>query len=191
MLFSDRLPKEEMLQSADRGALLEALLLDFAKAFPDLTFELRLDFAIVNAQAIPLKDNRIVAVYGGLGLHPKLGAEALTFILLHEAGHHLAKGCRSRLNPSLACECASDHWAITVGKDRLLLKSGRRLRLRAALEELDQIMGSGQRPKDRYIRSIKKRSTYSCWAQGWSSRRRALFKTAQPPSVQGFCITYV
>jgi hypothetical protein len=65
MLFCDRLPKEEMIESADRRALIEALLNDFRTAFPELHFELRLDFAIVNAQAIPLKDQRLVAIYGG------------------------------------------------------------------------------------------------------------------------------
>jgi hypothetical protein len=190
MLFSDRLSEREMLEakSADRQALLNTLLKDFRRAFPDLAFELRLDFSIINAQALSFGDNRTVAVYGGLALHPKLGAEALTFIILHEAGHHLAEGCRSRRAPSLACECASDRWAMTVGKDRLLQKSGRRLRLRAALKELDQIMSPRQPPKNRYS---KLSSTFGCWARGWSFRRRALLERAQPPAIEGHCITYV
>jgi hypothetical protein len=190
MLFSDRLSEQEVLEAktANSENLLETLLRDFRKAFPDLTFELQLDFAIINAQAIALGDKRIVAIYGGLALHPKLGAEALTFIILHEAGHHLAEGCRSKRDRSLACECASDHWAVTAGKDRLLQKSGRRLRLRAALAELDQIMSPRQPPKDRYI---KKASTSGCWAKGWSLRRRALFELTQPPAIEGCCITCV
>jgi hypothetical protein len=190
MLFSERLSEREMLEAkgANRQTLLDDLLNDFRKAFPDLIFELQLDFSIINAQAIALGDKRIVAIYGGLALHPKLGAEALTFIILHEAGHHLAEGCRSKRDRSLACECASDHWAVTVGKDRLLQKSGRRLRLRATLAELDQIMSPRQSPKERYI---KKASTSSCWAKGWSLRRRALFALAQPPTIEGHCITYV
>lgn len=191
MLFSDRLSMQEMMKGADRQALLEALLHDFRKAFPDLTFELRLEFPIVNAQAIALADKRIVAIYGGLGLHPKLGSDALTFIILHEAGHHLANGCRSSLNPALACECTSDHWAVTTGMTKLLQKSGRRLRLTVALGELDQVMGPRQPLKDRYTRSTERISTYNCWARGWSSRSRALCKRAQPPVVQGSCITYV
>jgi len=196
MLFSDRLSEQEMLEAkgANRQALLDILLNDFRNAFPDLTFELRLDFSIINAQAIALRDRRVVAIYGGLALHPKLGAEALTFIILHEAGHHLARGCRSRRDRSLACECASDYWAVTVGTDTLLEKSGRRLRLRAALEELDRIMSPRQSPKDRYIKKDRcaKRTTASgCWARGWSLRSRALFERARPSMIEAFCITYI
>src|SRR5262249_44089527 len=151
MLFSDRLSEQEMLEAkgANRQDLLDILLNDFRKAFPDLLFGLQLDFPIINAQPILLGIKRVVTMYEALALPPKLGAEALTVIILHEAGHHLAKGCRSRLDRSLACECASDHWAVTTGTDTLLQKSGRRLGLRAALEELDPIMSSRQPPKDR------------------------------------------
>lgn len=187
MLFSDRLSTQEMLKSADRQALLNSLLRDFRKAFPNLTFELRLNFSIINAQAFTLEGKRIVAIYGGLGLHPMLGTEALTFIVLHEAGHHLAKGCRSTRDPSLACECASDHWAVTAGRDKLLQKSGRCLRVRSALKELDRIMPR-QSPKGRYI---NRSSTFGCWAGGWPLRNRALFDRAQPPIIEDHCVTYV
>ena len=52
MLFCDRLSERELLEAkaADREGMLEMLLNDFRKAFPDLTFELQLDFTIVNAQ---------------------------------------------------------------------------------------------------------------------------------------------
>jgi len=85
MLFSDRLSEQEMLEAkgARRQDLLDILLNDFRKAFPDLEFEPQLDFSIINAQAFTLGDKRIVAIFGGLALHPKLGAEALTFITLH------------------------------------------------------------------------------------------------------------
>ena len=175
-------------KDANRQTLLDNLLSDFRKAFPDLIFELQVNFSMINAQAFVLGDKRVVALYGGLALHPKLGAESLTFIILHEAGHHLAKGCRSRRDRSLACECASDHWAITVGTDTLLEKSDRRLRLRAAVDELDQIMSPRQAPKDRYT---KKASTSGCWAKGWSLRRRALFAGAQPPMIKEHCISNV
>jgi len=190
MLFSDRLSEQEMLEAkgANRQVLLDILLSDFRTAFPDLTFELQLDFSIINAQAFALGDKRVVALYGGLALHPKLGAESLTFIILHEAGHHLAKGCRSKRDPSLACECASDYWAITAGADKLLQKSGRHLRLRAALEELDQIIGPRQPRKARYS---KRASTGGCWAERWTLRNRALFERTRPPTIEGRCITYV
>src|SRR6476646_5481077 len=122
MLFSDRLSEQEYREakSADREMLLDVLLVDFRKAFPDLTFELQSNFLIINAQAHALEAKRIVTIYGGLAFHPKLGAQSLTLIILHEVGHHLASGCRSRRDPSLACECAADNWAATAGADTLL-----------------------------------------------------------------------
>lgn len=190
MLFCDRLSEQEVTEAkaANREKLLETLLDDFRKAFPDLTFELQLDFTIINAQALKLQDRLIVMIYGGLALHPKLGAESLTFIILHEAGHHLARGCRSRRDPSLACECASDYWAVTVGTDTLLQKSGRRLQIRVALSELNEIMSPRQPSKDRYT---KRTSNPGCWAGGWPLRSHALFERARPPMIEGFCITHI
>jgi hypothetical protein len=190
MLFCDRLSEQEVLEAkaANREGALEILLNDFRKAFPDLTFELQLDFTIINAQAMKLQDKPVVTIYGGLALHPRLGAESLTFILLHEVGHHLAEGCRSGRDPSLACECASDYWAVTVGTDTLLQKSGRHLRMRVALDELNQIMNPRQPSKGRYTRRT---STSGCWARGWSLRSRALLKQARPPMIVGSCVTYI
>jgi hypothetical protein len=190
MLFCDRLSEQEVLEAkaANRESLLETLLGDFRKAFPDLTFELQLDFTIVNAQAMKLQDKPTVTVYGGLALHPRLGAESLTFILLHEVGHHLAEGCRSGRDPSLACECASDHWAATVGTDILLQKSGRNLGMRAAVAELDQVMSPRQPSKGGYS---NRTSISDCWARGWLLRRRALLARTQSPAIAGCCITYV
>lgn len=190
MLFCDHLSEQEVLEAkaANRERILEMLLNDFRKAFPDLTFELQLDFTIINAQAMKLKDKPSVTMYGGLALHPRLGAESLTFILLHEVGHHLAEGCRSGRDPSLACECASDYWAVTVGRDKLLQKSGRHLRMRVALEELNQVMSPRQPSKGRYNKSISKSG---CWTRGWPSRRRALLKQARSPMIVGSCVTYI
>jgi hypothetical protein len=190
MLFCDRLSEYEMLEAkwANRENLLEGLLSDFRKAFPDLTFELQLDFPIINAQAFGLKDKRIVTIYGGLALHPKLGAESLTFIILHEAGHHLSQGCRLKRDPSLACECSADHWAATIGTDSFRLRSGRSLQMLVAIEELDQVMNPRQPSKGRYI---KEKSTSGCWAGGWPSRKRALLARARSPMVAGCCIAYI
>ena len=190
MLFCDRLCERELLEAkaANRESMLEMLLNDFRKAFPDLTFELQLDFTIINAQAMTLQNRPTVTIYGGLALHPRLGAESLTFILLHEVGHHLAEGCRSGRDPSLACECASDHWAVTVGTDKLLQKSGRHLRMRVALEELNQVMSPRQPSNGRYNKSTSKSG---CWARGWPSRRRALLAQARSPMITGSCVTYI
>jgi hypothetical protein len=190
MLFCDRLSQEQLFEAkaSDRENLLERLLEDFRKAFPELTFELQLDFRIINAQALKLEDRCIVSIYGGLALHPRLGANSLAFILLHEVGHHLAQGCRSRRDPSLACECAADHWAVTVGTDRLLQRSGRHLQMRVALQELNHIMSPRQPSQAKYTASG---STSGCWAQRWSSRHRALVQRARPPTISGSCISYI
>jgi hypothetical protein len=73
----------------------------------------------VNAQASILNDVRSVNLFGGLAYHPKIGRDALVFILLHETGHHLSRGCRSPWMPQLACDCAADSWAVSEGRAEL------------------------------------------------------------------------
>jgi hypothetical protein len=189
MLFCDRLSEQEALEAraADRENLLEMLLSDFRQAFPDLKFELQLDFKIINALALTLQGGRIVTIYGGLALHPKLSADSLAFILLHETGHHLAKGCRLVRDPSLACECASDYWALTTGSDVLQQISGRRLDVKLALEELSPIMSTRQKLNKKYA---AKKLTSSCWAEAWTLRRSALLKRTGPPTTIGCCVRY-
>ena len=142
MLLNNLFSKEDALREnvLDRRALLNAIVADFRKTFPDLRFELRSEFRIINAQAITLGDERYVIVYGGLAYHPKLGSDSLTFVLLHETGHHLASGRRLPLYKSLACECASDYWAVSQGADMLKCNSGRDLNIGFAVEELSQIL---------------------------------------------------
>jgi hypothetical protein len=190
MLFCDRLSQQDVrtVKLTDRVELLEALLNDFRNTFPDLTFELQLDFLLVNAQALRLVNRRLVTIYGGLALHPRLGLDSLTFIVLHEVGHHLADGCRSRRDPLLACECAADHWAVTTGVTSLCLKTERRLQIHVAVEELDQVLGSGQLSKGGYIKSTKRPR---CWAGGWPSRRKAILKQVRSPREKGCCISYI
>ncbi|HEY5075700.1 MAG TPA: hypothetical protein VII34_13475 [Pyrinomonadaceae bacterium] len=190
MLFSDRLSEREALEAKEAGRerLLEILVSDFQKTFPDLTFRVLLDSSIINAIASRLHDKRNVTIYGGLALHPRLAADSLAFILLHETGHHLAEGCRLVRDRALACECAADYWAATVGRDKLLQKSGRDIRMRAALEELNQVMSPRQPSKGRYNKSISKSG---CWARGWPSRRRALLTQAQSPMIVGSCVTHI
>ncbi len=144
MLFGDFLPSVDEPDRA-RIALLDAILLDFRKAFPELNFELRLDRRVVNAQAILLDEMRCVLIYGGLALHPNLAENSLTFVFLHEVGHHLALGPRLRFNPTLACDCVADSWAAQEGLGILHRKSGRRLKLREALDELVSLSSSGDR----------------------------------------------
>jgi hypothetical protein len=143
MLFSDFMSRE-IQPKAERLALLDTMLADFQRAFPSLHFELRLDRKVINAQAILLDGKRCVLIYGGLALHPRLAENSLTFVFLHEAGHHLAVGPRLPFNLSLACDCVADHWAAGEGSEILHRMSGRRLQIGKALDELEYLMNAGQ-----------------------------------------------
>ena len=168
MLFSSFLPSVNEPDPL-RLALLDAILHDCKKAFPDLHFELRLDRKIINAQAILLEERRCALIDGGVGLHPTLGEHSLTFAFLHEAGHHPASGPRSPFNVTLKCDCAADRWATTEGADILHRMSGRRLQIAVALRELDCLM-----------RELGELSNYSderpstCWNGQWSQRKQAI-----------------
>ena len=186
MFFCSRLPEEDAVRAREAGRekLLQLLISDMRCAFPDLTFELRLNFRIINAQALRLPGKRIVILYGGLALHPDLAANSLVLILLHEAGHLSASGCRLSCDPSLACECAADHWAATSGAETLLQKSGRQLSLEAAVAELQRVIMPRQSVGEKYT---KKTAASVCWAADWELRSRALLKRSRPPSALRRC----
>ena len=190
MLFCDHLSHQEALEAkqANREGLLAGLLTDFRKTFPDLTFELQLDFSIINAQALRLANRQLVTIYGGLALHPRLGSDGLTLIVLHEVGHHLAEGCRSKRDPSLACECAADHWAVTTGMANLRMRTDRSLHMQVAVEELDAVVGPRQPTKGKYTKGNK---SSGCWAGGWPSRRSALLARDRSPQRAGCCISNI
>ena len=187
MLFSDRLSDRDILKARKEGreALLETILSDFQTAFPDIVFELKLDLSIINALAMNLHGERTVTVYGGLALHPRLGADLFAFILLHEIGHLRADGSRLVRDPALACECAADSWALTEGAALLKRRSGRCFDVETALSELSGIMGTGQKSRAKYSRK-----KIVCWAKSWDLRRRALRQRTQAPSSVGSCGTY-
>jgi hypothetical protein len=181
MLFSDFLPASERLDPR-RPKLLDAILVDFRKAFPNLHFELRLDRRVINAQAIMIEGKRCVLIYGGLGLNPKLGENSLTFVFLHEVGHHLAEGARLPFDLSLACDCVSDCWATREGADILHQKSGRQFQLEGAINELNSLMSSRQQPVFPYPED----AAIGCWNRQWYQRRNALRARRLLPS-DGVC----
>jgi hypothetical protein len=170
MLLGGLLSEEDPLRGnvPERRALVNAIVADFRKAFQDLRFDLRPEFRIVNAQAITLGDERCVIIYGGLAYHPKLRSDSLSFVLLHETGHHLASGRRLPFYKSMACECASDYWAATQGADMLKRSSGRDVNLGLAVEELGQIL---EIERQQPVGCVE-----SCWNQNWSLRRRAIIQ---------------
>lgn len=185
MLFDDLLPEMQLRQNANpcRRGMLDVVLADFQTTFVELTFELRLDFRIINAQAIRLGEKRCVLIYGGLALHPDLGEDALTFTVLHEVGHHLAEGSRSPYYKALACECASDVWAVTQGAALLQQRSGRRLNLLVAMDQLSRIIGLGNSSCAGYT---DQGSSVRCWNERWLLRKLVLLEL-EPAIVSGLC----
>lgn len=75
-----------------RAKEVSLVLSDFRASFPKIQYEIDAKSHTVNAQAFALGMMRIVRLYGGLALHPKVNDDALIFALLHETGHLLASG---------------------------------------------------------------------------------------------------
>ncbi|WP_244070206.1 hypothetical protein [Bradyrhizobium sp. Ce-3] len=169
MLFSNFLPLDRGL-AGERSAVLSAITADFQTAFPGLRFELRLDCRVINAQAIVLDGKPSVLVYGGLALHPTLAEASLTFVFLHEAGHHLGTGPRSPYNVTLACDCIADQWATTQGAQTLLRNTGRRLQIEQALDELHCLMSESEAAGPSSSQNVP----LPCWNRCWLRRRQAL-----------------
>lgn len=161
--------------------MLDQILEDFRRTFPDLNFDLRPEFRIINAQAITLAQERCVILYGGLAYHPWLDENSLTFVLLHETGHHLAEGRKLPFYSNLACECSADHWAGTKGAELLLKKSGRRLTLRLAVEELGRILEVQEQLAEPHYKKYKKLPLSSCWNCDWFRRKNAILQQKAQP----------
>lgn len=141
----------------------------FRVTFQELEFELNADNTMVNAQASTLHGRRCVRIYGGLAFHPLVGRQLLIFILLHETGHHLAHGIRLPWDPRLACECVSDHWAVTQGAAALRASSGTRLVLSSAIRQMDLFF-----EHQRHLDILAAVDRGECWAFAWSKRKRSL-----------------
>jgi hypothetical protein len=157
--------------SPNRGCMLERLALEFRNAFPGIEYEIDTQTRVVNAQAFCLGGARIVRLYGGLAYHPLVNEDALIFTLLHETGHHRAQGHRFAGNPSLACDCFADRWALAEGAGTLLHRSGRAMKFANAIDSLDELMmsinGSSEPPLGRSQQP-------TCWAGLWALRRSQL-----------------
>lgn len=174
MLFCDRLPSTvwESLPREQKRRECSEILADFAFSFPSLTYRAILDTNLINAQAVTTAGRRYVNVYGGLVFYPGIGANSLVTVLLHETGHHFSGGRRSHINPTLACECEADHWAITEGARLLASRSGRVFELTVALQELNGLYSLSQM-------GLSLTST-RCWSSEWSVRKQALLNNFLP-----------
>jgi hypothetical protein len=151
-------------QSQERRALLAEIFSSFNSIFPTIDFQLIDDSGVINAQAIVVGGQRCVRLYGGLAFHPLAGRGSLSFGLLHEIGHHLARGCRLPSDLHLACDCAADHWAATIGAQSV---SGvMNFNLQSALDEMDLIF-------EKHDEALGARQ-YKCWALTWSYRKQSI-----------------
>lgn len=157
---------ESQDRSAARRALVGKILGSFKASFPDLNFRVLDRVTAVNAQASVLDDVRSVNLFGGLAYHPEIGRDALVFILLHETGHHLSRGCRLPWMQTLACDCAADCWAVTEGQAELQ-KSNSGFAIEPALRQIESAAGLKSRVSTRVGRS-------KCSFMNWTKRKRRL-----------------
>ncbi|WP_448035155.1 hypothetical protein [Bradyrhizobium liaoningense] len=165
--------KIALCDAEGRGRLLDFIVSEFRRAFPKIEYEIDTQTRIVNAQAFLANGHRVVRIYGGLGFHPLANNDALVFTFLHETGHHFADGRRFAGNPSLACDCLADKWAVTAGARALRRCSGRVLNLANAFVSLEAILLSmdvrfGPASKGRCQQS------QTCWANSWRARKARL-----------------
>ena len=160
---------EKQDRSAERRYRLGRLFAIFEASFPSVRYRLLDSVTAINAQASSTNGFRLVDVFGGLAFHPAVGHDALVFMLLHETGHHMSKGCKLPFAP-LACECAADHWATAEGH-RQLKARGEDFRPPAAVQEIEQALRLQTQPS-----SPRSAAQKRCWAMNWPERRQALLE---------------
>jgi hypothetical protein len=153
-----------------RAFAVTELLCRFSEQFPQLSYELVINPMLVNAQALVIRGQRTVKLYGGLAFHSLIDTDALAFALLHETGHHLASGPRLPWNPFLACECQADVWA---REKAISGTSGCTLDLPKALADLDAVFEFEANYSQRRT-NIRSKLSNECWSTDWQKRRKAL-----------------
>ena len=121
-MILDRTPPSSMLRplSAAHHNRVEALAAKFAKAFPEVTYEIAWATRSLNAQAFLLEGRRFVRVYGGLVRHRQVGEAGIAWALAHETGHHLGEPPMLEHFPWLCSERSADAWALARGLPTVL-----------------------------------------------------------------------
>jgi hypothetical protein len=120
--------------SSRRKVMALDLLSMFAKAFPEITYDLFWDARTVNAQAWYSGEIRHVVLYGGLVRHRLVSRNCLALTLAHETGHHL--GGRP-LDPELrwpTWQGQADYWAARTAMPHVFGTKARAITLRGARE---------------------------------------------------------
>jgi hypothetical protein len=158
---------EKQDRSAQRLCQLARLIAVFEASFPSVQYRLLNSVTAINAQASFANGSRLVDIFGGLAFHPVIGHDGLVFMLLHETGHHLSRGCRLPW-AELACECSADSWATAEGHNELQA-NGEDFRLHTALEEIEQAVNL-----QAHEISSTSATRARCWAMNWQKRKQAL-----------------
>jgi hypothetical protein len=177
MLNAFTLPDDVALcRSPTRDGMLKMLVCEFRTAFTGIEYEIDTQTRIVNAQAFGQGGKRFVRIYGGLAFHPLMSEDALVFTLLHETGHHRARGRRFAGDPIIACDCLADKWAVGAGANALRRGSGRAINLASALDSLDALVASmGVRARQpATVPVTRSHESQPCWARTWRSRKSRL-----------------
>jgi hypothetical protein len=128
----------------------------------------------VNAQAFGKSGSRFVRLYGGFAFHPLVNEDALVFTLLHETGHHRARGRRFAGDPMLACDCLADKWAVSAGAITLRRRTARKVNLLNALDSIGALIGSVDVSTSTAASTRRPQSRQTCWAEFWPTRKSRL-----------------
>jgi hypothetical protein len=164
-----------LCRSPARDGMLKMLVAEFRSTFSGIEYEIDTQTRIVNAQAFGQGGRRFVRIYGGLACHPLISEDALVFTLLHETGHHRARGRRFAGDPMIACDCLADKWAVGAGANALRRGSGRAINLASALDSLDALIASmAHRAGRPAIADTRSNNPPLCWAGTWRSRKSRL-----------------
>jgi hypothetical protein len=163
-------------RSCARQALVNNTIESVQACFPSITIRLLDNVSAINAQASRITCERTVDLFAGLAFHPAIGAEALTFSLLHEVGHHL--GCGARMTPAspLACDCAADRWAILEGLPALARINGN-LDVGLAMAQLENALP----PRHE---SVEGSNPCDCWLWDWARRTTLYLTMAEIPAIE-------
>ena len=174
MLNAFALPDDVVLCGSQvRVGTLNVLVGEFRNAFAGIDYEVETQTRIVNAQAFGIGGKRMVRVYGGLALHPLVNEDALVFALLHETGHHRARGRRLAGDPRIACDCLADRWAVGAGANTLRRACGRDMNLASALESLNALIASMGDQAGLPATTARANGT-PCWTGCWNNRKSSL-----------------
>jgi hypothetical protein len=161
--------------SESRGRTLEILVSEFQTAFADIGYGVDRHSRVVNAQAFGgMSGSRFVRLYGGFAFHPLVNEDALVFTLLHETGHHRARGRRFAGDPMLACDCLADRWAVGAGTNALRRCTGRTINLQNALDSIDAMIASIVVSTGSATSRRRSQTRQTCWAGLWPTRKSRL-----------------